>query len=126
VKLILRRAIAVFFLAVFLLQALSTVVIFTDYFVHREFIASTLCENRNDETLHCNGQCHLRKQLREQEQKEQAPSAPSDEKREIQLFSDSDSEQSVTTVSDAPVVMSPYLNLRSEAHPGGVFHPPVC
>src|ERR1044071_5964326 len=34
-----------------------------DYFLHKKYIATVLCENRNKPQMHCNGKCHLKKQL---------------------------------------------------------------
>src|SRR5688572_22002122 len=34
-----------------------------DYALNKNFIAAVLCENKAKVTMHCNGKCHLRKQL---------------------------------------------------------------
>jgi hypothetical protein len=34
-----------------------------DYALNKQFIASVLCENKAKPVMHCNGKCHLRKQL---------------------------------------------------------------
>lgn len=33
------------------------------YEINKEYIANNLCENRNKPEMHCNGKCHLRKQI---------------------------------------------------------------
>jgi hypothetical protein len=35
-----------------------------DYLLHEEYIAKTFCENKDKPMLHCNGKCHLMKQLK--------------------------------------------------------------
>ena len=47
----------------FFLQQLIPCATVADYFANRKYIASVLCENRNHPERHCNGKCHLRKQL---------------------------------------------------------------
>ncbi|MFD2942397.1 hypothetical protein [Flavobacterium notoginsengisoli] len=36
---------------------------FLDYMVNYHYIATELCENKNAPELHCNGKCHLKKEL---------------------------------------------------------------
>mgnify|MGYP003577714119 CR=1 FL=1 len=36
---------------------------FLDYVVNYHYIATELCENKNAPELHCNGKCHLKKEL---------------------------------------------------------------
>ena len=38
--------------------------------VNQNFIAQTLCENKNKPKMHCNGKCYLYKQLKKAEEKE--------------------------------------------------------
>lgn len=34
-----------------------------DYWMHKDLIASTLCENKERPELKCNGKCHLKKEI---------------------------------------------------------------
>lgn len=36
---------------------------FLDYLVNYHYITTELCENKNTPELHCNGKCHLKKEL---------------------------------------------------------------
>lgn len=36
---------------------------FLDYVVNYHYITTELCENKNAPELHCNGKCHLKKEL---------------------------------------------------------------
>lgn len=59
--------------AVFL-QSFAPLVILVDFKIHQDFIAEVLCINRDEPELQCNGQCHLKDKLSEQqEQEQQAP-----------------------------------------------------
>lgn len=74
-------------IAVFLLQVITKFTIVVDYALNKEYIAKTFCENKAKPKMHCNGKCHLKKQLEKQEKKEK-PTNTSKEKFEIQFFLD--------------------------------------
>ena len=120
-----RRVISLSLLAVFLLHTLSKVFVHAEYLLHRDFIAKNLCENRDDARLHCNGQCHLRKQLEKQDEKEQTPVSPGDEKREIQLFSQQVECPNIFSGVIVHMVSQYYVTSLSEEHLHAVFHPPT-
>ena len=46
-----------------LLQTCSKGVILTEYLINRDFIATVLCINKDNPQKHCDGKCHLKKQL---------------------------------------------------------------
>jgi len=46
-----------------LLQTFSKAVICVDFYANQDYIAKTLCENRDKPMLHCCGRCQLRKRL---------------------------------------------------------------
>ncbi|RAK40911.1 UNVERIFIED_ORG: hypothetical protein DFS12_101261 [Chitinophaga ginsengisegetis] len=46
-----------------LLQNFSRSVVFVQFKVNQSYIASVLCENKNKPQMHCNGRCHLKKEL---------------------------------------------------------------
>lgn len=52
-----------------LLQHVCQTVIFTDFCLHKNYIAKVLCENRNNPSMHCNGKCHLHKQFQQDEKR---------------------------------------------------------
>ena len=63
------------FTAIFLLLALtssqfSRLFVYAGFELNQNYIASTLCENRNKPELHCNGKCYLMKKLKQAEEKE--------------------------------------------------------
>jgi phosphoribosylformylglycinamidine (FGAM) synthase-like amidotransferase family enzyme len=92
--------------------------------VNKEYIATHLCENKNKPMLHCNGKCHLQKQLAAAEKKEKSPfSQNTKDKFELQYFSENT--VSVKTLfaeeTKANSVYSfsiPNTSLKS------IFHPP--
>lgn len=39
-----------------------------NYWMNRDFIAAELCENKDRPELQCNGKCHLKKEIKENEE----------------------------------------------------------
>eukprot|EP01133_Synstelium_polycarpum_P004631 gene4631-5416_t len=65
------RSLIAFSLIFFLLSAnFSRFFIYAGFELNRNYIASTLCENRDKPMLHCNGKCYLMKKLKQAEEKE--------------------------------------------------------
>ncbi|WP_276133862.1 hypothetical protein [Polluticoccus soli] len=60
--------------------------IVADYVLNKEYIAKNICENRNKPKLHCNGKCHLKKQLAEDESGKKGSSQSQQERQEVNLF----------------------------------------
>jgi len=58
------RTFAWFLSALILLQTFSQELMVLDYQVHKERITQLFCVNKARPQLHCNGKCHLAKQLR--------------------------------------------------------------
>lgn len=112
--------------SVFLLQTFSTTIVVADYQINKEYVANVLCVNKSKPKMHCNGKCHLKKELKKAEQKENSPVNPLNEKNEIQLFSQSNSTtalfSSVLVTQDK--LMSDYAFHLSDKHLDSVFHPP--
>jgi hypothetical protein len=53
-----------------LLQNFNQFVIMLEYKINFSYVANVLCENRDKPEMHCNGKCHLRKQLEKDQQQE--------------------------------------------------------
>lgn len=59
-----HRCLALFLAALVLLQTLGQEVLVVDYQLHKARITELYCVNKARPMLHCNGRCHLMKQLR--------------------------------------------------------------
>jgi hypothetical protein len=76
------------FIAVFVglvLQNCSQYLIVLEFKVNQHFIASVLCVNRDKPDMHCNGKCHLKKQL---ERDQQHNGATAKERNEVVYIND--------------------------------------
>ena len=110
--------------AVIMSQTIAKFVIVIDYQVNKEFITKTLCENKAKPTMHCNGKCHLKKQLEKQEKKEK-PVNTSKEKFEIQFLSDKTVELDVESVFfEERTFVSFYNNDLAFNDLRSIFQPP--
>jgi hypothetical protein len=54
-----------------LAQTFNRFFIVVDYQLNKEYIAKTLCENKNKPQMHCNGKCQMMKKLQQEEKKDQ-------------------------------------------------------
>ncbi len=74
--------------AVFLFQSASKLIILADYEINKEYISKNLCENKEKPKSTCNGKCHLAKELKKQDKKENSVPVSQKEKFEVQYFSE--------------------------------------
>jgi len=84
----LKSFIAILIASVFLFQSASKLLIMADYEMNKEYIAKNLCENKEKPKSTCNGKCHLAKELKKQDKKENQTSNSQKEKYENQFYSE--------------------------------------
>lgn len=65
-----RMLLSIFVLITVLLGAVSKTWIYSHYRMNYETYAKVLCENKNKPSLHCDGKCQLKKELKQQEKDE--------------------------------------------------------
>ena len=95
-----------------------------NYEINKDYISKNLCENRSKPKMHCNGKCHLRKQLQKESKKENAPANNVKNKLEIQFFSESNSLiQFIAKPTDKDHFINYYFIPYSK-HIVSVFRPP--
>lgn len=112
----------------FSLQIGSKCIIWANYLLNKKEITELFCINKSKPKMHCNGKCHLKKQLQKQEEKEQSPLSSIKEVKEIQLFYAS--EKALEMLREESLVQSP-LNFKytfhiSSEHLQAIFHPPLA
>lgn len=66
-----RQALAILLLCSLSVQCAGRFGIVAGWWLNQEYIARVLCINRDKPQLKCNGRCHLRKELKAQEEREQ-------------------------------------------------------
>jgi hypothetical protein len=65
-----RKITLIILVPVILLQCSIKTAIVAYYQINQEYIASVLCENKNNTTMNCKGKCYLNKKISEQENQE--------------------------------------------------------
>lgn len=108
-----------------LLSSLGQSVIYVHYLVNKNYYATVLCENKAKPKMHCNGKCHMMKELKEQEKKEQSPSTPVKEKQETIQFFQSSTLFSFNPFQEIKKQNSIYLLAKTQEVTFSIFHPPT-
>ncbi len=100
-----------------------------DYVVNYEYISKVLCENKAKPMMHCNGKCHLMKELAKVAETDNPKS--SDKKsfspiQEVLFFKEIKSFNIVSCGCSKQTKNSlSYLNLYSYLNANSEFHPPT-
>ncbi|MFL5762301.1 MAG: hypothetical protein ACJ77K_00055 [Bacteroidia bacterium] len=106
-----------------LLQSAGKLIVIVDFGLNQEYIAKNLCENKAKPMMHCNGKCHLRKQLQKEDKKDNSPNSLR-EKHEVQLFSGLQKLNFSSFPTELDKSSTPYLFNSPEAFCPGIFRPP--
>lgn len=121
-----KQIVCIALASVFLLQTFSTTIVLADYQLNKDYIAKVLCINKSKPKMHCNGKCHLKKELSKAEKKEKSPVNPTNEKSKFQLFSEKlisvDLFSTIAFVINTS--LSDYCFPLSDKHLDSIFHPP--
>lgn len=118
------RLISILLLSGFLFQVFGKVLILADYEWNKTYISQVLCENKNKPQSHCNGKCHLKKQLAKDEKRENAPANNLKGKTEIQLFSQKAGIVFPHQYLTGAAAFAPFQCNETAAPSFAVFHPP--
>ena len=100
-----------------------------EYVVNYEYISEVLCENKDKPKMHCNGKCHLMKELAKASENEKPIS--SDKKNASQefeiLFFEEIKAFKIAPIyyHDNPKVANNYSNLYFHLNSASFFHPPI-
>lgn len=82
-----KSAAAYIILFSILVNTLGQTILLANYVLNKSYYATVLCENKAKPQMHCEGKCHLKKELKKQSEEEKNPTAAFKVKTEtIQLF----------------------------------------
>ena len=111
-------------LAIFAQQGSKALILF-DYCLNKKYIASTLCENRNRPQMHCNGKCHLRKELKKEDERQGNERQNITEKQEIYCCENFDSSELNLNGFSKSTSLLTKITVQIYAAPLSTpFHPP--
>lgn len=99
----------------------SWLLVYAGFKINQQYIATTLCENRDKPSMHCNGQCYLRKQLNKTEESQQYKGMVT--KVEV-VFTPAGSIVPVYAAVTTKKIYFQYNSTFISRHTGSVFQPP--
>lgn len=97
------------------------------YIINYNYIVKELCENKEKPQLHCNGKCHLKKELAKSSESEKPLSQKKLYESEHQLVFLQQLDEYIQILSEIPdnKISSKYSNLYLALYPPNVFRPPT-
>jgi hypothetical protein len=120
---LLKQLVAVFMLAIFMVQTFSNAVIVADYYINtNSFVVN--CENKNKPQLHCNGQCQMVKQLEKEDNNSKPFSNTLKEKSDLQLFCTVEPHTNIPPSFAAPAIQNNSFHFAMQQCIRTLFHPP--
>lgn len=99
-----------------------------EYVMNYDYVVNVLCENKAKPEMHCNGKCHLMKELAKASETEK-PASQNDKKAftPIELFCNTASEITLAEVFPFEETSASFFYAASDCigFDGNVFHPPI-
>lgn len=122
---IFKQCIACLLLVSVFIQTFSQAVICVDFYANQDYIAKTLCENRDKPMMHCCGRCQLRKRLNSEANKEKDNPSRKANGQTIPLFREEAAHWRVTPPDIiAPAHALAFSDRTIIDRPSFCFHPP--
>ena len=101
---------------------------YIEYELNKKYIAEVLCENKDKPEMHCNGKCHLKKQIKKANsapvQQQQEPQAPPPLKSDPVITVLFLSKQQSFYAQKCRKIIVPYLINYQFILITDIFHPP--
>lgn len=104
-------------------QSTGNIIIILHYKFNQDFFAE-ICENKDKPEMECNGKCHLKKQLKQQEENESEKKKINNEKENLNFISTCFDLIPGPKISDA-ITDENLLHFQLiKKHVSDIFHPP--
>jgi len=124
---LIRNSASFYLLLLVLLKVLAVPVICLHYQLNKAYIAANLCENKSKPVMHCNGKCHLRKQLAKTSETSDPQSQKSSTSISVMDYCEAIKNYSFTPDLTVHQTFETWqLSNTAEGHSGNVFHPPIA
>jgi hypothetical protein len=122
------RAGAILLIVIVLLQTAGKWLVMADYALNKSYIAAVLCENKNKTAMHCNGRCHLRKQLQKEESGGEKDASGNNSQQKFQevFFEDHTGIHFKQPTQPVALPQTRHMVLYTCGYTAPVFHPPGC
>lgn len=120
-----KTFIAAFLFLAIAIQLTGNLITVAAYEMNKEYIAKNLCINKNKPKSHCNGKCHLMKELQKEEKKNDRPCNSMKDKIETVQFFESSIESNFVNESKGSIIDIIYLESKTFHFENAIFHPPL-
>lgn len=121
-----NKVFAITLLVFYLMVMMRPFTPYINYAFNKDYIATTLCENKDKPMMHCNGKCHLEKELKKtakEDSKQQTSLRINVEEYIINIHEDANHISLITT--NISKINSPYMEDYSFNNITKIFHPPL-
>lgn len=116
---------AIFLLFLLLTQVFSKWLVVLEYNLNKDFIAKTLCINKERPKLHCQGKCQMMKKMAEQEENSSSPTYQFAKASFSDACFNDINDCSITAISVESVPAFSFYNIKNYSSPiASIFHPP--
>ena len=124
---ILKKAISIFISFLLFLPAISNLFVVISFKINQDYIAKTLCEKKEEKENTCNGQCHLKKELKKVSETDNDSTIPNMYKEKIELvFIQPEFTFSFYNIQSPKTSFSFYKESEIPTLTNRIFHPPLC
>lgn len=106
-------------------QSFSTILILINFQLNKEYISKNLCVQKEVKDNCCKGSCHLKKQLKEEEKKEQSPANSLKDIKEFQIFCQINSFFQFQPDILLQMDFIPFAHPKTASISSSIFHPPT-
>ncbi len=121
------KSLAWFFLTLYVVVLLRPAFPLVDYAFNKEKITRVFCVNKDKPVMHCNGKCHLMKELKKNSEESPRSNAPRLlVENLLPHFSNSTFAFVPPFHVSIPMIDFAYQEPSSSSHPASVYHPPQC
>lgn len=121
-----KRLLTILLFTVLLVQTCSKLVIFVNYEINKKYITEKYCVNKSHPKEHCDGMCHMIKQLEKEDKQENTPVKTQNEKYEIILFSSVEEDPLFKVYITGDHAYSILQLIKITSPVSAIFHPPAC
>jgi len=119
------KSLAWFFLTLYVVVLLRPAFPLVDYAFNKEKITRVYCVNKDKPVMHCNGKCHLMKELKKNSEETPRNNAPRLlVENLLPHFFNSILAFGPPFQISIPMIGFAYLEPSSSSHPASVYHPP--
>ena len=99
-------------------------IILVNFQINKDYISKNLCVQKEVKNNCCKGSCHLKKQLQEEEKKEQSPASSLKDVKEFQMFCPNNSTFQFQSSLLLERDFTPFKSLTTSPPSFSIFHPP--